>query len=291
MDGLILPVRLAERARLAEEFGSEVDGAELSAAAMEPGGRAAIYAMLSERLVVIARNLILDASSAWKLFSVLFEPVEIAFFRGSPVAGTIIAVERSPTDEGWFLGGDWHTDMAYLQRPPDVSMLYGDVVPAGVGDTIFVDRRAPLPHLSEGLRAFLFDATCVQTAGKSFGPQGVYESGPQIGIPWELPDSLEAEQPCVLTGPGGASFISVDPSFTTRFGGWNSIESAGLLEFLNSFVTREEFQVRVHWEPGTLVLSANRLVAHRVMCDFRGRSRRLLRGNGYITPWSSAYGR
>lgn len=277
-------MQLSEPRQLTEHFGSEIDAATLLSSVVEPEDRAQVRSLLLKRLVLVARGLSLDAPALWNLFTSLFEPVPIPYAR-SPILGTLIPVEREPSDDGWFLGGDWHTDMGFMERPPDVSMLYGDVVPSGVGDTIFVDRRAPIAYLSPGLRQFLANAQVVDTSERSFGSRGFYSSAPTIGIDWEMPSQLQAQRPCMMEDPTGASFVTIDPCFSDRFAGWSTTESAGLLAYLASFVTREEFQLRIPWQPGTLVLSANRVVAHRVMCDFAGKSRRLIRGNGYVESW------
>src|SRR5256885_8363255 len=45
----------------------------------------------------------------------------------------------------------WHTDMSYLPRPPDASMLYSLEIPARGGDTWFCGMKAALAKMPRNL--------------------------------------------------------------------------------------------------------------------------------------------
>src|SRR6267378_4563372 len=51
----------------------------------------------------------------------------------------------------------WHTDMSYLVRPPDASMLYSLEIPAAGGDTWFCGMKAALAAMPRELVARIKD--------------------------------------------------------------------------------------------------------------------------------------
>ena len=48
----------------------------------------------------------------------------------------------------------WHTDVAYLERPPDIAMLNMRVAPPSGGDTLWCNLHAAYDKLSPTLQAF-----------------------------------------------------------------------------------------------------------------------------------------
>src|SRR3954454_21212689 len=64
-------------------------------------------------------------------------------FSGNPVhAGMegyddIVRFVRDKDDTGRVIGEDWHMDLAWMERPPGITMLYGEEVPPYGGDTCF----------------------------------------------------------------------------------------------------------------------------------------------------------
>lgn len=67
----------------------------------------------------------------------------------------------------------------------------------------------------------------------------------------------------------GIKSIFVNAVFTSRIVGVPKPESDAILGFLNrQFVVNADFQARVRWQPGTLVLWDNRVVNHSALFDF-----------------------
>ena len=62
-------------------------------------------------------------------------------FSGNPVHtpmdgfDDIVRFVREPDDTGKVIGEDWHMDLAWMEKPPGLTMLYGETIPPVGGDT------------------------------------------------------------------------------------------------------------------------------------------------------------
>ena len=81
-------------------------------------------------------------------------PGRYPFVPGLPDHPEIIEVKKLPRETVNF-GGIWHTDTAYLPRPPMASMLLALTVPPAGGDTEFANMYAAYEALSDGMKGFL----------------------------------------------------------------------------------------------------------------------------------------
>ena len=65
--------------------------------------------------------------------------------------------------------------------------------------------------------------------------------------------------------------------FAQRFVGMTDEESRPLLEYLFRHSVREDYQCRIRWQAGTLVMWDNRCVQHAALNDYKGYERILYR--------------
>src|SRR5690606_13851582 len=80
----------------------------------------------------------------------------------------------------------------------------------------------------------------------------------------------------------GEKAIYVNPQFTRYIVGMKKEESDLLLNFLYDHLAKgADFQARVRWEKGTVVVWDNRVTAHSALVDWHGGERRHL---ARITP-------
>ena len=89
---------------------------------------------------------------------------------------------------------------------------------------------------------------------------------------------VEQIHPAVPVHPEtGHEVLFVNPTYTVRFDGWSTAESAALLQHLYAHSTRDAFTCRFRWTPGTLAIWDNRCTQHNALDDYRGHRRELHR--------------
>ncbi|MEQ9574652.1 MAG: TauD/TfdA family dioxygenase [Rhodospirillales bacterium] len=90
--------------------------------------------------------------------------------------------------------------------------------------------------------------------------------------------TTEAVHPVVRTHPEtGRKALYVNRGHTVRFEGWSEEESAGLLEHLFARAERPEYQCRMNWQDGTLIVWDNRCLQHFAVDDYPGQRRAMHR--------------
>jgi len=154
----------------------------------------------------------------------------------------------------------WHTDMSYLQCPPDASLLYALEIPDQGGNTSIAGMNCALRNMPATLLA--------EIRGKSIKHDGTYNSGglPRHGVRVDDdPRSCEGmAHPIVCRHPETA----VDTLYLGRrrnawVVGMSLEESEHLLDRLWAHATRPEFVYEHKWRVGDLLLWDNRCTLHR----------------------------
>jgi taurine dioxygenase len=257
-----------EVAPLTGVLGAELRGVDL-AADDDPATVAEIRRALDRHLVLAIRDQRLDPPSLHRLAR-RFGP-----FSGNPVhtplpgLEDIVAFVREPGDGDAVVGDHWHMDLAWMEKPPAIVMLYGETIPPVGGDTCFASLVQACRALSPGMRRLLRGLTGVHSA------RGVYavnaRSG-RLGLSADRDrlDVVEARHPVICEQPGtGRSSLLVNPVIS-RFDGLTEAESRPILDHLLATALRPEFTCRVRWAQGTLLLWNNPLVLHTAIDDYRG---------------------
>ena len=110
---------------------------------------AAIRAAWLEHLVIFFRQQTLSPAQFLQAASRFGEPVEYPFVKGLegfPQITPVIKLEHEKIN----FGGLWHSDTAYLERPPMATMLIARETPPRGGDTLFANMYRAYETLSEG---------------------------------------------------------------------------------------------------------------------------------------------
>ncbi|CUA77425.1 hypothetical protein RSOLAG22IIIB_02438 [Rhizoctonia solani] len=177
----------------------------------------------------------------------------------------------------------WHSDASYELQPPGITTFFLLAQPSsGGGDTLFVSQVLALKKLSPPFVVFLRTLRAVHSgmlhahnsrAGRRSGGGKVVRRDP-----------VEHIHPVVRKHPvTGEEALFVNQQFTTHIVGLKREESETILGFLFNHIAHvADAQVRVNWEPNTVVVWDNRMTSHTAIADFAEPSER--RHGARITP-------
>jgi len=166
----------------------------------------------------------------------------------------------------------WHTDMSYLDLPPDASMLYAIEIPPTGGNTYFCGMQTAWRALPAALKAKL--------GTRRIKHDGTFNSGGYVrqGVtptddPHEAPG---AWHPAVCRHPvTGEPALYLGRRRNSYIEGLAPAESDALLDELWKFVDSPQFTYAHHWRVGDLVVWDNRSTMHR-RDPFDNASRRVM---------------
>jgi len=180
----------------------------------------------------------------------------------------IVRIRRMPGDKQ-IVGEDWHADTTCMAEPPCGAVLYGVDVPPYGGDTLFANQYLAYETLSDGMKTLLSRLTAVHSDITVAGPQAARNKHRTNKVR-EDSDWREtvSEHPVVRTHPeSGRKALFVNKSYTQRFSGMTTEESAPLLGFLLQHAARPEFTCRFRWESGSVAVWDNRCTLHIAVND------------------------
>jgi taurine dioxygenase len=154
----------------------------------------------------------------------------------------------------------WHTDVTPAVNPPAGSILRADIVPPYGGDTTFTNLVAAYEGLAEPIKRLV----------ESLRAEHLYGANPSGYRPrlagWSSrieKNRLVAHHPVVRVHPRtGERALFVNPVFTDNIVDLSLQESRWILEYLFAQISRPEYTVRFHWEPGSVAFWDNRATAH-----------------------------
>jgi taurine dioxygenase len=154
----------------------------------------------------------------------------------------------------------WHSDMTYLDVPPDSSMLYAVEIPSEGGDTWIAGMHAALDGMPGDLRA--------RIEGRRIKHDGTYNSGGYVrqGLtatddPLTSPGTLH---PAILRHPAtGREALYLGRRRNAWIEGLELAESEALLDALWAHATRPDHCYRHRWRVGDLLIWDNRTTLHR----------------------------
>ena len=256
-------------APIAGALGAEISGVDL-ARPLDEATVAAVRRALLDRLVIFFRDQTLDPRSLAAAARAFGAPAPYPFVKGLDEEPLVIPVLKRPEEAANF-GGVWHSDTAYLERPPLGTLLYACEVPEFGGDTLFANMYLAYETLSEGMKRLLDGLRAVNVSDNAAALAA--RPGAEAGAP-----ALAAEHPAVRVHPEtGRRALYVNAAHTRRFAGFTEEESAPLLGWLFAHQTRPEFTCRFRWTPGALAFWDNRCAQHNAVNDYPGRRRLMYR--------------
>ncbi|CAK7227165.1 hypothetical protein SCUCBS95973_006450 [Sporothrix curviconia] len=274
----------AKRVDLTPTIGSEISGVQLST--LSNAGKDQLARFVAERKVVAFRAQdFADLPIQEALdFGAYFGRHHIHPTSGAPEGyPEIHLVHRAAGDttaEKFFATRTnsvaWHSDVSYELQPPGTTFLYILDKPETGGDTLFVDAVEAYNRLSPAFQKRLHGLQATHS-----GIEQVNSSVARGSI--KRRDPVYNVHPIVRTHPGtGQKALYINPQFTREIVGLKKEESDALLDFLyNHLALGADFQARVKWEEGTVVVWDNRVTQHTALVDWKGGARRHL---ARITP-------
>lgn len=222
-----------------------------------------LYELLLDRGVLVFRNQPLTPE-AHIAFAASFGPVGAPHPLYPQVPGhhqiNVIRndAENPPENESW------HTDLSCKPQPPYASVLRGRLIPPVGGDTLWCDLRAVHDALPAATRK-IFEALSAEHR-LDHGFQFLEEFG-QTGRQDALGKTKSADfntiHPAIVTHPGSQRrVLYVNENFTTRLIGVSQSESETLLRRAFDAVKNPRFQMRMRWQPDTVLIWDNWATQH-----------------------------
>ncbi|KAI0897155.1 TauD-domain-containing protein [Annulohypoxylon nitens] len=269
---------------LTPTIGTEIRGVQLSS--LSNAGKDQLARFVAERKVVAFRDqdfadLPIDKALE---FGGYFGRHHIHPTSGSPEGHPEIHLvhrgEGDKTHETFFENRTssvaWHSDVSYEQQPPGTTFLYILDKPETGGDTLFVDAVEAYNRLSplfqERLHGLKATHSGIEQVNASIAKNSIKRREPVVSV-----------HPIVRTHPAtGEKSLYINPQFTRDIIGLKKEESDAILKFLYDHLAYgADFQARVKWEEGTVVVWDNRVTQHSALLDWKSGQRRHL---ARITP-------
>jgi taurine dioxygenase len=247
--------------RLTGSIGVRVSGLDV-AQPLRAADVAALRALWHEYGVLVLETPD-STDSQLKEFAQNFGPLHVTQYAAglSPEHREITVLDESSKDT---VAG-WHTDSTFEPQPPLGAMLRMVIRPEVGGDTLwatmygaFESLSSRMQRLIDGMTA-LHDAHLIYRLRKAEGREAEF-------IP------REAVHPCIFVDPvTNRRGLFVNSHYTQRINELSESESRRVLALLFEHVKAPELQVRVHWEPGMMVMWNNPITQHYAVPDYEGR--------------------
>ncbi len=271
-----------EIAPVAGALGADVHGVDL-AEPMDDETFEQVHRAFLEHCVLFFRQQHLTPEQH-KRFASRFGTLNVhPYIAGLPEHPEVMEFVKEPHETGYNVGGKWHSDTTFLERPALGSVLYAHEVPPYGGDTIFASMYLAYETLSSGMQRMLGGLAAVHSGEGSYGKGGNFDRNRGKGqgamsIDLESPELHEASHPVVRVHPEtGRKLLFVNPNFTQRFEDMTVEESRPLLEFLYAHQHRPELTCRFRWQKHSVAFWDNRCTQHLAVNDYDGFRRRMHR--------------
>jgi taurine dioxygenase len=163
----------------------------------------------------------------------------------------------------------FHADNTYRSEPPICVILQAHVLPARGGDTCFASMTAAYEALSPAMQVFLEGLEAYHSYARMM-ERLTRRTGLKPGVnPDQFPP---VKHPVIARHPvTGRKLLFVNYNWTTHIDGLTDDESAAILDFLYEHVKNPDFQARMRWNKGDVVMWDNRAVQHHAAADYHER--------------------
>jgi taurine dioxygenase len=193
----------------------------------------------------------------------------------------IAQVRRDADEKTKIFAETWHSDWSFLPRPPQATLLYGNVIPPVGGDTLFANQYDAWDALSPEMKSLLRDKQGIHSARRGYARDGMYgekDKGRSMAIKFDDSALATQLQPIARVHPEtGRTALYVSPGYTIGIDGMADRDAQPLLMELFRHQVRGEFVYRHRWQQGMLLLWDNRCLVHAATGGYDGHARLLHR--------------
>lgn len=171
----------------------------------------------------------------------------------------------------------WHTDVAFLESPPDFAVLSMLHSPEVGGDTMWLNLYQLFDNLSEPLQRFVTGLEQFVHPGSLMQQIVTRTYGEDV---WQkvADEFAGVHHPLVRKHPEtGKPALFLCGAFAKHIAGLTPAESAALLDLLREGLNDPSTQVRWRWQKHDLVMWDERCTNHRALSDHAGEYRRVRR--------------
>ncbi|KKY21688.1 putative alpha-ketoglutarate-dependent taurine dioxygenase [Phaeomoniella chlamydospora] len=278
-----LPNLLANATKVSDlspHVGTEIEGVQLSQLSSEGLDELALMAAKRGALVFRNQDFRDIGFEAQKKIVRHFGPLHIHGWAPHPSAGSDehMVIYDSKEDlrvrRSWRGRSpiQWHSDQSPEVQPPGTTFICMLESPAMAGgDTLISSSVQQYKSLSPRFRKRLEGLTAVHSNN-----DGVSQEQKNGSNAVMRRSELNQEHPVVIVHPvTKEKALYVNPVYTKRIIGYDEEESQYLLNFLFDHIAkRADFQCRVRYEPGTVLIWDQRVTTHSQTLDYPAGERR-----------------
>lgn len=255
-----------ETVRLGGNIGAEVRGLDLRKPLTDEQFKALHEVFVRHEVLVFReQDISLDEQMA---FARRFGELSIHPFSPNLDEQREVIVLDNSADNPPALTDQWHSDETFRIAPPAATILRAKVVPEYGGDTLFASMTAAYTGLSERMKQYIHGLEAVHDF-KPWRHLFTSSEAHQARLRELEREYPNPSHPLVRVHPvSGRRLINVNAQFTTRIKGLKDEESQMILQHLYSRAQTPEFQLRVKWQPHTVVMWDNRSTQHYAPHDY-----------------------
>ncbi len=252
--------------RIGGNIGAEIGGLDLRQPLPEAQFQA-LHAAFVRHEVLVFRNQDITLDQQMD-FARRFGALSIHPFSPNLDAQREVIVLDYSADNPPALTDQWHADETFRSAPPAATVLRANIVPEHGGDTLFASMTAAYTGLSDRMKQYIHGLEARHDF-KPWRPLFTSSEAHQASLRKLEREFPNPSHPVVRVHPvSGRRVLNVNAQFTVAINGLKADESAMVLQYLYNRAQTPEFQMRVHWEPHTVVMWDNRSTQHYAPHDY-----------------------
>lgn len=245
-------------------IGAEVSGVDLRRP-LDPEQLRELQAALLDHLVLFIRDQDLSDDEHIATAAQLGEPNVYTVTRARGIDQPLEFIEDS--EQSPPKADLWHTDVAFLEKPPDFAMINMRLAPPAGGDTMWCSLYAAYEKISPKLRTFVDELEqdlhpgeyFRETVELQFG-KGIYEKVAEECSGWR--------HPLIRVHPEtGKRALFLCGAYVRGLAGLEPAESELLYEYLRTLVQDPNLQCRWRWRQHDVAIWDERCTNHRALSD------------------------